>query len=197
MSWETYSADVLLELPKGSTVRKGANHNVIVQIMYHDGKLVEHTFNNHLAPERMRRVLTQNGWRIIKNKWHKPEEKKDEPVSKPQAPTDAARKAKRDASTWIDEAFDIDTGRYRAGVSDKSIGEEVGLSEDAVAAIREDFFGPLKEPEEVAQWRSEIKAIRKQCDDMQSEAADTCTKIINRLDKLSRQIENTIQRNGW
>ena len=197
MSWDTYSADVLRELPKGSRVEKGRRHTVTIHIRCHDGNFVEHTFNQHLAPERMRRVLTQNGWRIIKKKWHPPEEAKDKPVTRPPAPTDAARKAKREASTWIDEAFDIDTGRYRGGVSDKSIGEEVGLAEEAVAQIREDFFGPLKEPEEIAQWRAEVSSIREECNAMKAEAAETCTTILGRLDELAKQIERTVQNNGW
>lgn len=95
----------------------------------------------------------------------------------PKPPSMDARAARRDALAWLDEAFNIEQGRFRAGVSDETIGKEVGLSADAVAQLREEFYGPIKRP-------AEYDAIKAEVDDMVN-AAD---KIRHDIDKLGSEI---------
>lgn len=111
--------------------------------------------------------------------------------------THLARKARREAMQWLSEAFDPDKGKYSAGVSDATIAKETALSEAAVAALREEFFGPIKEPAEIAAWRSEVASIREDVDKMKNDAGDACTAILTRLGALDALITSTIQKNGW
>ena len=164
MAWPQYKSDMLKTLPKGSQANRERGHRVELLVLCSEGHHLREVLQKHIPPEAIRRKLSQQGWITKGKSWTCPKHsKKDKPLTRPQAPTDAARKAKREASAWIEEAFDLEAGRYRSGVTDKSIGEEVGLSEEAVSQIREDFIGPIKEPEEFGKWRAEISSIREDC----------------------------------
>ena len=83
--------------------------------------------------------------------------------------TAKAKAAKRQAIALLEDEFDVDTGTYKDGSSDKTIAELVELSESAIANLRSDLFGDIRE-------KTEIEKLR---DDM--------FKLLDRLDKLEKQ----------
>lgn len=74
---------------------------------------------------------------------------------------------------------------------------EVGLAEAAVAKLREEFFGSLKEPAEIQQWRDKIAALEARANKMENEAGDACAAILKELRQLSSKIDSAVERNGW
>ena len=121
-----------------------------------------------------------------------PEKPKLTAVPKP-APSDNARRARRDALSWLDEAFSPETGRYRAGVSDATIAAEVGLSEAMVAALREEFYGPLKEPEEVVELRETLARLTRDVEAAKTLMAD----LDRRVDAAQSKLAAAAKANGW
>jgi len=97
-------------------------------------------------------------------------------VPKPQPD---ARTQRREAHDLITMAFDIPAGRYNEGYSDERIAKETGISKDWVRQRREDEFGPLKEPNELAAVRIEISDLKLLANGMAA-----------KLDKLA-------EKNGW
>lgn len=71
-------------------------------------------------------------------------------------PSPAMRKAKVLVYMALDEYYDAEARRYRAGKSDKIIADECDVAEDVVAKLREADFGPLREPDEVRALREEL-----------------------------------------
>lgn len=97
----------------------------------------------------------------------------DSPAKTPgtQAPaSEKAREAKRYANMCIDENWDDNRKCYRNGRTDKNIAEEFGLSETVVRDIRLQFYGEIKEPDEVGAIKSELSAL-------QTELSASLTKI--------------------
>lgn len=93
-------------------------------------------------------------------------------------PTDA-KAQRRDAHALIELTFDIGTGAYKDGYSDVRISKETGISETWVAKRREEEFGPLKVPDEIAELRRAI------------------TDAASDVGKLTTQLNELIRRNGW
>lgn len=96
-----------------------------------------------------------------------------------QIPSPDARQKRRDAHELIALAFDLANGIYKDGYSDARIAKETGLSEDWVARRREDEFGPLKEPDELAALRAELVG-----------AAQTIAQVQAKFEALSKKM-------GW
>lgn len=86
---------------------------------------------------------------------------------------DAIKAKRREAHTAIELYFDIAKGAYREGYSDERIAQDTGLSVDWVAKRREEEFGPLKEPDELAELRRHLVS-----------AAETVAAIEARFNKL-------------
>jgi hypothetical protein len=76
-------------------------------------------------------------------------------------PSPAARKSLAKATRLLSEYFDEEAGAFRDGWSDDAIAKEVGLSESAVAEWREDSFGPLQVPPELARLEAEMLKVQK------------------------------------
>jgi hypothetical protein len=76
-------------------------------------------------------------------------------------PSPAARKSLAKATRLLSEYFDEEAGAFRDGWSDDAIAKEVGLSESAVAEWREDSFGPLRVPPEMARLEAEMLKVQK------------------------------------
>ena len=152
------------------------------------GHIVDFYINARMPPEAVAKKLMQKGWSIgsklccpkharksKKSAPGAPTPKEDPtmatelpeavelpapPVSVKPAPSDAAKAKRREALQWLSESFNVEKGAYASGVSDASIAKETGLAENAVAQLREEFYGPLKEPEAVAQMRAELAALK-------------------------------------
>lgn len=94
-------------------------------------------------------------------------------------PSDAAREAKRLVLTALEDHYDECRKCYKPGHSDATVAKETGASEATVSKIREEFFGPLVEPDEVRALREELARVSAALADLQGS-----------FDKLAK-------RNGW
>lgn len=174
------------------------------------------TSQKRMPPEVVRSKLARLGWTFGKRHHecpgdHRPADKRERThmpandpkpalaVVPPAAPvaSDAAKAARRDAMRWLDEAFNPSTGTYSTGISDASIAAETKLSVEAVAALREDFFGPLKLPTEVEAALGELAAIETSRVAMQEQAARDFQKLDQRIAEVRSRIERLAAKNGW
>lgn len=76
------------------------------------------------------------------------------------SPSPDLREKRREAHGLIDMAFDIGLGRYEQDYSDERIAKETGLPKEWVAKRREDEFGPIKEPNDLAVIRQEVATAK-------------------------------------
>ena len=80
--------------------------------------------------------------------------------------------------------FDADEGRYAEGWDDERVAKESGLSLTHVTEVRNIAYGELKEPEEIAALRKDIKALN----DLIGETLVTAQKEVNALNKRVSEI---------
>lgn len=123
------------------------------------GAHTEWAFPTRMPPEGIKRHFIQTGW-LLRNRVTCPDcttnKKEKKPMATPPqknteiAPSFDAKAARRDAHDLIAISFDIQSGQYRDDYSDDRIAKETGLSVEWVKQRREDEFGPLKEPCELA-----------------------------------------------
>jgi|GEM_PF-6971433 len=92
---------------------------------------------------------------------------------------DQMKKHKRLVIAALEDYFDEGTKRYRDGKSDKVISDELDLSEKFVATVREEFFGAIAEPEDIAAFRAELAGMQAG------------------IDNMKKKFEALCQRNGW
>lgn len=104
--------------------------------------------------------------------------------------SDRARAAKRTVMQWLDEAFNIERGQYRAGISDATIAKEAGLAEAAVKALREDFYGPLKQPREIEHLKAETLSMREKVN-------RSLVAMQTEIDALDAKLGELASKNGW
>lgn len=109
--------------------------------------------------------------------------------------SDQARTAKRFTIMALEESFN--DGRYKPGVSDASIAKETGLSEPKVAEYREEFFGPIREPEGIEQARAELDAFARRVDDLEKRNAETIEKLRQDVAAHRQRLGSLISKNGW
>ena len=180
------------------------------------GHVVDFPITGALPPEIVAKKMMQKGWTIGNklvcpkhSRKRKPEREglvqredvevaqvaaaNDEPA-KPSAPGLAARRA---AIEWIVEAFDADKGTYKAGVSDATIAKETGLSESAVAEIRELNFGPIKEPPEIEFARQELNRLEERIATFEKECAATVESWRRDVAAHRERLGVLISKNGW
>ena len=103
-----------------------------------------------------------------------------------QEPTDAAKKAKRMVYLALEDYYDDAAKGYRAGHTDKSVADEIGVAEAFVASIRESDFGPIKEPDEVTQLRAELSEMASEI----GKAEIRVNKVSDRVAKLDGLYDN-------
>ena len=95
------------------------------------------------------------------------------------APTLDAKAARREAHDRIAIYFDIASGQYGEGYSDQKIADETGVSVAWVKQRREEEFGPIKEPTEIAAMRGDL------------------AKLISHVDELRQRLDALVKKNGW
>lgn len=112
----------------------------------------EHTFTCDYGNEgQANRRLTAAGWKLVKKKTicsacAVPEEKEKtlaEPViPTTAAPTEPTRQQKRQIMDALEDAYDLNKGRYIGGETDDTLAKTLGVLPGWVAKLREEFFGP-------------------------------------------------------
>lgn len=162
------------------------------------------TSPNHIPPEQITRKLRERGWQIGRTATkHKCPNHEKEPTMKPSpavaapAPSPDARGARRAAMEWLGESFDLTAGRYQPGVSDATIAKEVGMAETAVAQLREEFFGPLREPSEIEAIRAQLNMIEDQASTLLSNAERLHSDLMAECRALAVKLDGLARNNGW
>jgi hypothetical protein len=172
----------------------------------------DYTMSRKLPPLVVAKHFKSRGWKIGRkaNGHVCPNHSKEKTMTKispaihsaaaptPAEVSDKARAARREAMTWLGDEFDIAAGRYRGKESDATIAEAVGLSVEAVAKLREEFYGPLKVPSELEQLGKEIAALRESAEaeakalraQIETSERNTLNRLIaleSRRDQLARK----------
>ena len=217
MTWETLATTLERVFPNAKNISRSPAEMTLHCAEGHD---VTVSLANRPNPDMLKRRLANEGWRFWGKRSRCPEhatarkERKEKPeVTQPQPANDTApavasvdaKTAKRQAILWLDEAFDEGKGRYKEGHSDLTIANETGLSQEAVAKLREDFGYEIKEPTEIAQWReqvsrldAQIKALQNGLEEkvakLRSDAEDTIKAIMLQTNQLREKIEQFAKR---
>lgn len=201
MTWSRYHTAMQRAFPRKTKFEqtRGGVRIIVPCVEGHTG--IEE-FDKRMPPDKARKHMTNQGWRFSGTKARCPDhaQSEEKPMEvpaevakiaaeqdRPLASPDAKR-ARRDALAWLDETFDIDKGRFKSG-SDKTIAEEVGLSEQAVAGLRDEFYGPLKEAPEIIGFRKDVANLEQRVKDMQADASRLATSILADLGKLAERIK--------
>ena len=115
------------------------------------------------------------------------------------SPSDKAKVARRETVLLLAEVFDEKNGRYQEGESDATVGRCTGLSEEAVAKLREEFYGQLSPliPPEVSKALSDMKEYAGQLQAMQDQVMRDLSNISKKIEATQKQVSGLIVRNGW
>lgn len=119
------------------------------------------------------------------------------PVAANGEPSDAARLAKRLVIAALEDHYDDVAKRYRPGHTDASIAKEAGCAEAVVAKLREDLFGPLGEPDEIAELRGKLDMLRGRVREIKERAAADIQQANDALGEVAAQIDRLATANGW
>lgn len=197
--------DTLSKLIPGVVYRPEPHrHIVFAPCRDCDGVLVEGMSSAGIVqPEQVARRMRERGWTIGRNaSKHQCPKHRKEPEMPPAntaavAPSPDARAARRAAMEWLGESFDLTTGRYQPGVSDATIAKEVGMAETAVAGLREEFFGPLREPSEIETIRAQLAMLEDQASTLIGNAQRLHADIMAEVKELGRKLDGLARSNGW
>lgn len=114
-----------------------------------------------LPDEQIDRKFRQSGWRldpaVCPDCIRQSKEERAADMASNVSP--AAMKAQAAMFQYLQTAFDVETGRYGKGWSDKVIADKTGLSVEHVAAFRAAAFGELKDAPEIVALRADIAAL--------------------------------------
>lgn len=170
-----------------------------------------------MSPEGLRRKLETEGWRLARPR-HCPNcnavkpQTKEKPVTDkstlmataaPRAvatvptPTDAARAMRRAVIQWLEEAYDVGKSVYRAGVTDESIAKETGAALALVKQLREENYGPLSIPPEIAELAADLEALRRDTREEQGRHDSAMSALNGRAVTLDDKIKRLASKNGW
>lgn len=100
------------------------------------------------------------------------------------------RKLKRDILSWLEECYDEKNARYKDGFSDETVAKETGAAPKFVAQLREEFYGPMGEPEELARLRTEFAEFNRKHDAHMTEYQKGMGAFQARLERIA-------VKNGW
>lgn len=198
-----YQEGMQREVARGIIARP-SGRGVILEIPCTAGHTVEHHLDKMLPPDAMPRQLAQRGWIIARRKATCPEHaQKEKPMPEPAAiapekeATPDAKRVHRAVMEALMSVYDDDGKRYSSGYTDARVAEETGAALAYVQKVREDYFGPIAEPAEVAAFREELATVRRQADKLESDAKAVATGIRATVDDLSAKLDRLVKANGW
>lgn len=113
----------------------------------------------------------------------------------------AAGRARRLVYMALEEYYDEIKRAYKPPNSDASIAKECNVSEQLVANIREESYGPLAEPNEVKALRDLLLAASQTL----TETTERCVREVRAaastygktLEDVDRRFTNLARKNGW
>lgn len=231
MSWNQYQQAVEREFPTGSTVtaRHGGGIEITVPCKHPGCIPAAVEFKMHMPPDKAKRVFVNKGWRFwgksttcpvhSKKKDEQMNDNKAAPITRAFAAStasdlalaaaapvasEAARESKRLAMFLIEDKFDVKQGAYKDGYSDLKVAKEMGLAETIICDLREQFFGPIKEPREITELREQCAELAEKLETFEREfnaSRDAAMVILRGLqDDLKKQngrLLALVNRNGW
>jgi hypothetical protein len=231
MSWNQYEKMVLAHFPRGTKVKPthGGGVEIAVPCKHHGCSPPPQPFKMHMPGDAAKKVFANKGWRFWGAKTTCPEHsrKDDQPMPNsprldptkianasdialtagtlPQAVASVqAREAKRMVLLLLDEQFDAAKGAYKNGYSDLKVSKELGLSEETVSNLREEFFGPIREPAEITEFREKAVAFGERIDAVEREVQAShaaATEILKGMrddwTKMTGRLAALVNRNGW
>lgn len=101
-------------------------------------------------------------------------------------PNEPSRKQKREIMDLLEEVYDTENERYRSGDTDDSVADVLGVMPGWVTRLREEFFGPVGESQEMVDLSKELSAMRIDAAAMMERA----TEMHNDFTELSKRIAN-------
>lgn len=180
------------------------------------GHTIEWTSPNRIPPSVILSKLKRLGWRfgrhpkcpehnghIQKVERTKMPDVKVTPPPLRSVPTppveasEAARMAKRFVMSGLETYFEDMKGCYKPGHSDSSIAKNAGVSEDVVKRLRIEFYGDLKEPTEIEEFRSEAAAIEQAIAEHKAQSRIAEAALSDKLDRLNETISRIVRMNNW
>lgn len=176
------------------------------------GPIDAYVARNRVPPEAIVKTLRARGWALGKSaakhlcpKPHQEEQSMPDKLSarivashvvEPVLENSpAASAAKLAALDWLRESFK--NGRFTRGINDETISKEVGLSESAVAQLRKEFLGDIREPTEIEELRNELTAIAKARFDMDGQFNRQINELVARENVVREKIDALAAKNGW
>ncbi|WP_420415908.1 hypothetical protein [Marinovum algicola] len=115
--------------------------------------------------------ITQHGWSFVKRclrcptceakrKADRMNAKTPKEVTGPDEPNGPTRKQKREIIDMLEAVYDVDAERYKAGDTDDTVADVLGVRPGWVTELREDLFGPDGANEEIENLRCRIGVLR-------------------------------------
>ena len=100
---------------------------------------------------------------------------------------------KKKLRAQLDRLFDDEKGAFLQGSSDTTIGKATGIAWGRVKVFREEFYGPLREPDAVEKLEVEIRELHSQATKLMEEVSTVTRDFGNRVEGLER-FANKIRR---
>lgn len=199
---DDYGADVRRLI--GDAIVRSTQAGFVIDLQCCEGHTVtENIGAQKMPPEAVNRRLCNKGWKTGK-RLSCPEhahQRKEKPV---QEPTKDAKKVHRAVMEALMIAYDEDKKAYSSGYTDQKIADETGAAVEYVRKTRDDYFGPLAEPGELAAIRKELSELFKEAGDFATSVVQMHNEKQREMDSLTTAIKgletrlNTIAvRNGW
>lgn len=102
--------------------------------------------------------------------------------------SERARKAKREALEYLELHFDVETGFYTQGWSDKRIAECVDIAENAVVEIRSEFFGELCSTAEIDEALQRVIELEDQLQERENAIRDLINSELSPIRKELQEV---------
>lgn len=209
MTGQRYQTGLRRELHREAAIHEGLDGMHVWLPCVNCGPMQAFHMRGKLPPDVIRNKLLDQGWSFNGNRKavcpkHKPA-RRERPVSETvetpvtstedkAAASDRAKRAKRDAIMLLDDVFDVAKGCYKPGENDESVGKVVGLSLQAVATIREEFYGPIKRPPELDALFAALENAQSRITQFRGETNRTLEAMVGEVTQLRARIEAVARR---
>lgn len=178
------------------------------------GHMHDFTITGALPPEVVAKKMLQAGWTVgrklvcpLHTRKPKPKAANEleeievaQPATNNVAPvqtSEQVREARRMAHMMLEEQFDIPKGCFKGGYTDKRIADECGVSEQWVKQRREEEFGPLKTPPEIAQASEELARMEETATNLRAHCLAVCDDLDKNIAQHRQRLAGLVRANNW
>lgn len=214
MTKETWLSAVRHHVSASAEVRPKGVASILSLYCDHCTKRMDAlTMKSRGDPEQLAKRLNAIGWRLGRRlacPTHR-NERKEHSMPNDTAPpvaydieqpalvlaaTEKAKRAKRECISILEDVFNVEKGCYSTGESDETVGRTVNLAPAAVAKIREEFFGPIKRPPELAELFAAIEDATARMTEWQGNVNKEAASYDSELANLRGRVETVARRYG-